>query len=276
MHAPELPSEPGGLAAFGSRLRGARLAKNLNLEDLAAKLCMRPEQIAALEAGDRQQWPEDAFAIAQVRRLATSLGLEADLLVSELRILLQQVPDVIPSAAAIAVMGASSKRTINTPNREEGTKDWISASTKPKTKKGVLPFAWLAGFAVLIGLGSIGFKQLNFKQLSFKQLSFNQLSGKKQEIKIQVSAPKIAAPAPTNKNLRLIANQNAWLAVRELDGKKLIFEGKFKGTRIFALGKGLELRSGRPDLVQVQFGTAAAKPLGRIEVIEWVKFMPPR
>jgi len=261
LHAPELPSEPGGLAAFGSRLRGARLAKNLNLEDLAAKLCMRPEQIAALEAGDRQQWPEDAFAIAQVRRLATSLGLEADLLVSELRILLQQVPDVIPSAAAIAVMGASSKRTINTPNREEGTKDWISASTKPKTKKGVLPFAWLAGFAVLIGIGSIGVKQL---------------SGKKQEIKIQVSAPKIAAPAPTNKNLRLIANQNAWLAVRELDGKKLIFEGKFKGTRIFALGKGLELRSGRPDLVQVQFGTAAAKPLGRIEVIEWVKFMPPR
>ena len=266
MHAPELPTEPGGLAAFGSRLRGARLAKNLNLEDLAAKLCMRPEQIAALEAGDRQQWPEDAFAIAQVRRLATSLGLEADLLVSELRILLQQVPDVIPSAAAIAVMGASSKRTINTPNREEGTKDWISASTKPKTKKGVLPFAWLAGFAVLIGLGSIG----------FNQLSVNQLSGKKQAIKIQVSAPKIAAPAPTNKNLRLIANQNAWLAVRELDGKKLIFEGKFKGTRVFALGKGLELRSGRPDLVQVQFGAAAAKPLGRIEVIEWVKFMPPR
>ena len=266
LHAPELPSEPGGLAAFGSRLRSARLAKNLNVEDLAAKLCMRPEQIAALEAGDRQQWPEDAFAIAQVRRLATSLGLEADLLVSELRILLQQVPDVMPSAAAIAVMGASSKRTDNTPNREEGTKDWISASTKPKTKKGVLPFAWLAGFAVLIGLGSIG----------FNQLSVNQLSGKKQAIKIQVSAPKIAAPAPTNKNLRLIANQNAWLAVRELDGKKLIFEGKFKGTRIFALGKGLELRSGRPDLVQVQFGAAAAKPLGRIEVIEWVKFMPPR
>jgi len=261
LHAPELPTEPGGLAAFGSRLRRARLAKNLNVEDLAAKLCMRPEQIAALEAGDRQQWPEDAFAIAQVRRLASTLGLEADLLVSELRILLQQVPDVIPSAAAIAVMGASSKRTFNTPNREEGTKDWISASTKPKTKKGVLPFVWLAGFALLIGLGSIGFKQL---------------SGKKQAIKIQASAKKITAPAPTNKNLRLIANQNAWLAVRELDGKKLIFEGKFKGVRIFALGKGLEVRSGRPDLVQVQFGTATAKPLGRIEVIEWVKFMPPR
>ena len=261
MHAPELPTQSGSLAAFGSRLRGARLAKNLNLEDLAAKLCMRPEQIAALEAGDRQQWPEDAFAIAQVRRLATSLGLEADLLVSELRILLQQVPDVMPSAAAIAVMGASSKRTNNTPNREEGTKNWINPSTKSKSKISVLPFAWLAGFALLIGLGSIG---------------FNQLSSKKQAIKIQVSAPKIAAPAPTNKNLRLIANQNAWLAVRELDGKKLIFEGKFKGTRVFALGKGLELRSGRPDLVQVQFGAAAAKPLGRIEVIEWVKFMPPR
>ena len=261
MHAPELPTEPGGLAAFGSRLRSARLAKNLNVEDLAAKLCMRPEQIAALEAGDRQQWPEDAFAIAQVRRLASSLGLEADLLVSELRILLQQVPDAMPSAAAIAVMGASSKRTDNTPNREEGTKNWINPSTKSKSKISVLPFAWLAGFALLIGLGSIG---------------FNQLSSKKQAIKIQASAQKITAPAPTNKNLRLIANQNAWLAVRELDGKKLIFEGKFKGTRVFALGKGLELRSGRPDLVQVQFGATAAKPLGRIEVIEWVKFMPPR
>ncbi|WP_461564703.1 helix-turn-helix domain-containing protein, partial [Synechococcus sp.] len=181
LHAPELPSEPGGLAAFGSRLRSARLAKNLNLEDLAAKLCMRPEQIAALEAGDRQQWPEDAFAIAQVRRLASSLGLEADLLVSELRILLQQVPDVMPSAAAIAVMGASSKRTDNTPNREEGTKNWINPSTKSKSKISALPFAWLAGFAVLIGLGSI----------YFKQLRFNQLSSKKQAIKIQASAQKI-------------------------------------------------------------------------------------
>jgi transcriptional regulator with XRE-family HTH domain len=264
--APELPTEPGGLAAFGSRLRSARLRENLNLDDLAAKLCMRPEQIAALEAGDRQQWPEDAFAIAQVRRLATTLGLEADLLISELRILLQQVPDVIPSAAAIAVMGASSKRTTNTPTREEGTKDWINASTKSKNKIGALTFAWLAGFALLIGLGSIYFKQLNFKQLI----------SKKQAIKTQPSAQKIPAPAPTIKNLRLIANQNAWLAVRELDGKKLIFEGKFKGVRIFALGKGLEVRSGRPDIVQVQFGTAAAKPLGRIEVIEWVKFMPPR
>ena len=266
MPAPELPTEPGGLAAFGSRLRSARLRENLNLEDLAAKLCMRPEQIAALEAGDRQQWPEDAFAIAQVRRLATTLGLEADLLVSELRILLQQVPDVIPSAAAIAVMGASSKRTTNTPTKEEGTKDWINASTKSKNKIGALTFAWLAGFALLIGLGSIYFKQLSFKQLI----------SKKQAIKIQASAQKITAPAPTIKNLRLLANQNAWLAVRELDGKKLIFEGKFKGVRIFALGKGLEVRSGRPDLVQVQFGTATAKPLGRIEVIEWVKFMPPR
>ncbi|MEY4356097.1 MAG: hypothetical protein RLZZ89_1165 [Cyanobacteriota bacterium] len=266
MPAPELPTEPGGLAAFGSRLRSARLRENLNLEDLAAKLCMRPEQIAALEAGDRQQWPENAFAIAQVRRLATTLGLEADLLVSELRILLQQVPDVIPSAAAIAVMGASSKRNTNTPTREEGTKDWITASTKSKNKLGALTFAWLTGFALLIGLGSIYFKQLSFKQLIIK----------KQAIKIQASSQIIPAPAPTIKNLRLLANQNAWLAVRELDGKKLIFEGKFKGVRIFTLGKGLEVRSGRPDIVQVQIGAAAAKPLGRIEVIEWVKFMPPR
>ena len=262
MSTPEHPTESSELLAFGERLKQGRLQQGLDLDGLATRLCMRKEQIIALESGDRSLWPERVLAIAQVRRLAEALGLDATDLIANLRQSLDQIPPEAPSSAALAVMGASSKHGQKIPDREEGTKNWLAVSTKQKRTNGLNIFAWLFPIALLIGLGTFGFHEL----------------AKLQKTTITSPAPSTKPTLKTKKavisGLRLVSKQKAWLAVRRLQDKKIIFEGNFQGSRIFNLANGLEVRSGRPDLVQVQSADGSFKKLGRIDLIEWVKFMP--
>ena len=112
---------------------------------------MRPDQIEALETGDRGRWPEQAFAIAQLRRLAEALKLDPEPLVADLRELLSQQPRDQPSLAASAVMRAGELRGNSQMPREEGRRDWISA-TAPQAKPWLKPLALMA----LLGIGGIG------------------------------------------------------------------------------------------------------------------------
>jgi hypothetical protein len=52
----------------------------------------------------------------------------------------------------------------------------------------------------------------------------------------------------------------------------VIFEGLLEGKATFALGGGLEVLAGRPDLVIAAVGTARGEPLGPIERVNWYRF----
>ena len=65
----------------------------------------------------------------------------------------------------------------------------------------------------------------------------------------------------------------SWLAVRSIDGTTL-FEGTVQGQRSFPLGRGLEVRAGRPDLVTARVGAGPARVRGPIEQIRWWSFRP--
>jgi cytoskeletal protein RodZ len=47
--------------SIGARLRNARLAKGLTLEDVAQTTCIRPEKLAAIEADDYSGFPSMAW-----------------------------------------------------------------------------------------------------------------------------------------------------------------------------------------------------------------------
>ncbi|MEB3331473.1 MAG: hypothetical protein VKI83_03135 [Synechococcaceae cyanobacterium] len=66
----------------------------------------------------------------------------------------------------------------------------------------------------------------------------------------------------------------SWIQVRTLRGQTL-FTGTLEGTRRFSIGSGLEVRSGRPDLVQYRNGLQPARGLGPIEAIQWHRLLPP-
>ena len=232
------------------------MEQGLDTTSLAKRLNMRSEQIEALESGDPQGWPERAFAIAQVRRLAGALQIDADALVADFQQQLEATNLPAHSSAAVAVMQASEKRD-NTAlkTREEGKRDWISQRAK-KPKPRWQPIG--IGLAVLVALGAISLVR-------------------QQPAPKQVAKPAVPASVPRQQalELELVSVEPIWLAVRAQGEQKLVYEGNFQGKKLFPLGKGLELRSGRPDLVKIRLGEQPAKALGSIDRIEWVSIKPP-
>ena len=62
----------------GAVLRRARMAKKMDVRDIAAYLCIRPRFLEALENDNTKELPGDAYAQGFVRSYAAYLGLDAD------------------------------------------------------------------------------------------------------------------------------------------------------------------------------------------------------
>ena len=285
MSATEPSADQISLASLGGRLRQERLRQQIELPALAQRLHMRPDQIEALETGDRGRWPEQAFAIAQLRRLAEALKLDPEPLVADLRELLSKQPSDQPSLAASAVMRAGELRGNSQVPREEGRRDWISA-TAPPPKPWLKPLALLA----LLGIGGIG-AMLFLLRSQPKPAGLPSAAPRKQSLakppgKTAYKTPEKAAEKPQKplttpqkpsaSSLQLSSKETVWLAVRELPNQKMLFQGNLSGVKSFPLGLGLQVRAGRPDLVQVQLNGQTKGVLGPIERIEWVTLTPPK
>lgn len=117
------PSNPGSVLLQG------RTALGLSREQLAERLHMRPHQIEALECHQKERWPEAVFTIAQVRRLAAALGLDAEPVVEAFRAdLNQRTKEASPAAKAVFQLGRSEPTAQS--KREEGQRDWLHESKK--------------------------------------------------------------------------------------------------------------------------------------------------
>lgn len=223
---------------------------------------MRPDQIEALEQGATDRWPERAFAIAQVRRLATAMGLDAEALVADLRLVLDQVQT--PSVAATAVMRASADRVARLPAQRQR----VFRSSTPSRRPARPQRLWLLLPLLLLGFGA-GIAAV-----------VASLQGRRPPAEVPTAQvptavqPRTPRPAlaPT---LEVSSGEPAWLTVRAVGASTVLFDGTLQGRRSFPLGRqGLELRSGRPDLVQVRQGSGPQRPLGPIDRIAWVAFKP--
>jgi len=79
----------------GERLSQAREARGLSVDDVASALKLGPRQVAALEAGDWQSLPGNAFARGFVRNYARYLELEVGPLMAALDQVLKQPADTL-------------------------------------------------------------------------------------------------------------------------------------------------------------------------------------
>ena len=62
--------------SIGARLRKARLDRGLTLEDVAQSTCIRPDKIAALEAGDYKPFPSMAYCRGFLTLYGKHLGVD--------------------------------------------------------------------------------------------------------------------------------------------------------------------------------------------------------
>lgn len=94
----EVPDESGGHHGIGDLLRAERLRRGEDLDDVAARLRLRPEQLRAIEDGAYDVLPGTTYAIGFVRSYAGYLGLDAQEAVERFKRETQGAP--APSALA--------------------------------------------------------------------------------------------------------------------------------------------------------------------------------
>ena len=270
-----LPSSPGTnpsppeLMALAAAITQARLAAGLSVAALAKKLNMGVEQLEALESGDLDRLPEQVFVIAQARRIAQSLGVTID---AEIQALRQS--------------GSLNTRPIELQNlklKAEPMDPRGSAANQAPRGNGVVPVLASLALAGGVAAGSVALWQqwqgrqlatIQAKQVQTKQVQTKPVQIKTAHTKQGQTAAKALAQTGAN-SLTLSSGSNTWLEVKTLKGKQL-FRGDFKGRKGFPLNQGLRVLAGRPDLLLVQVGGTAARPLGSISDVTWQTFAAPK
>ena len=272
-----LPSSPGTnpsppeLMALAAAIAQARLAAGLSVAALAKRLNMGVEQLEALESGDLDRLPEQVFVIAQARRIAQNLGVTIDAEIQALR----QSGSL--NTRPIELQNLKLKAELEAPRGPE-------ANQAPRGN-GMVPV--LASLALASGVAAGGFalwqqwqgrqqQAIQPKPVLTTPVEVKPVQTKKAPTKqAQASAKDQALGQTEATSLTLSTGTNTWLEVKTLKGKQL-FRGDFKGRKGFPLNDGLRVLAGRPDLVLVQVGTAAARPLGPISEVKWQTFAAPK
>jgi cytoskeleton protein RodZ len=233
------------LVDLGQRLRRAREGRGIGLAELADRLHLAPEQLIALEDGDRLHLHEPVFVIAQAKRVAQALGVDVSEQVESLRH--SRLMDIPPAAAAPPAPGLAPRAA---PGPEDaglaGPSSWGLAAA-------------VAGLTLLLGVGiAQAIRQWGPRPQSSPPASTSHRGGG------QPASPGV---------LLLRSAEPSWVEVRDADGQTL-FSGLLEKEARFRLGQGLRVLAGRPDLVTVSIGGDAPRRLGTISEVEWQDFPP--
>jgi cytoskeletal protein RodZ len=264
------------LVSLGKTLAEAREAQGIPLAVLAEQNYLSADRLSALESGDHTRLPERIYLIAQARRVATSLGLDADQLTESLLdihlpgVSRRSAPSPAPTSAG-QPSGSVARVSLAAPAmapRDPSSAVQLPSTQKPLRRGGL---TWLlaggAGVLALVAGLAIGTKQI--------QPSSSNLAKPASTTSASVKPASSAKPADPGKpslgSLLLTSREPSWLEVRNGEGKEL-FRGLFTGTGTFSLGEGLEVLAGRPDLITVTTASGESQTLGTIEQIRWHQF----
>jgi transcriptional regulator with XRE-family HTH domain len=303
---PHLPE----LNALGQSLREARQANGLSLENLATRLNMGREQLEALESGDRQRLQEPVFVIAQIRRVAGSLGLNVDALIQALRAnpdfhakvtpvappaakraRSQAAPPAVTAGATGATAGATGATAgatgaaagatgaaagaieVAAPAARPAPGPAFPAAARPNSGPGRPPLPAL--LLALTATAAVAAFVLALQRGGIRLASSPAPPALPPPAPVAAPKPLPAArPTPSAPDSLVLKTRGvSWINVITNDGRSL-FEGNLKGERSFPLGKGLRVMAGRPDLVMVRVGEGPARVLGRIDQLVWHRFRP--
>ena len=224
---------------IGTRLKAAREAQGMSLDDVAAKTRVPIRHLQHIEKGEWDDLPATTYSVGFARAYATAVGLNAAEIGTELR----------------AHLGAAHANP-------------IPSYYEPADPARVPP-RWLAIVAVVIAALLVA-GYLFWRNNAVGSVDDNEVAG------VQAAPPEQAAqqpattaapqPAPSSASgpVVLTATNDVWLRVYEAGGAKL-FEGTLKaGDRyeVPATAKQPQIRTGRPDAIQAVVGSTTIPALG--------------
>lgn len=248
------------LVSLGRTLAEAREAQGIPLAVLAEQNYLSADRLDALESGDHTRLPERIYLIAQARRVATSLGLDADQLTEPL--LEIHLPGVkrtaAPSSAPVARVSLAAPAMAP---RDPSSTAQLEPARKPRRVGVTWLLAGVAGVVALVVGLALGWKPSQPKATNPTRPPAG----------AEASTTISPAGKPSQGSLQLSSREPSWLEVRNGEDKEL-FRGLFTGTGNFSLGSGLKVLAGRPDLITVTTASGESETLGTIEQISWQQF----
>ncbi len=222
------------VATVGQRLRVAREAKGLTLEDVAAQTRIPRRHLESLENSDWERLPAPTYTTGFAKSYASSVGLDRGEIYDALRV---EMGGVRPVHQTSEVFEPADP-----------------ARTMPKW----LVFGAIAAVLVLVLVMS----WLN-------ERSFSGPDNVTNEIVAETAEPVAATPPPTapvqtaSGPVVITANEQVWLQVK--DGATVLKAGLLEVGQSFevpATATAPVLTTGKPEAIRISVGTADAPPVG--------------
>lgn len=218
----------------GQRLRTAREAQGLSLEDIAARTRIPTRHLESLENSEWQRLPAPTYTIGFAKSYAGVLGLDRSEIGDALR---QEI-------------GGSQLAVRPDPQVFE-----------PADPARVMP-KWLL-IAALLGLVAL---VAAFLFLRDRELEAPDVVAPAEQSAPAPVAPVATAPA-TNATgpVVITATEPTWIQVNERPGGQRLFQGELAAGQSFtvpATASAPVLRTGRPQSIRINVGTTQAPPVG--------------
>ncbi len=224
-------TEPDDVVTVGQRLKEAREAKGLSVEDIAAQTRIPTRHLSSLEVGDWDKLPAATYSIGFAKNFASAVGLDRDEIGDQLR----------------AEMGGYRQATAYTEVYEAAD----PARTMPK--------GLVIGALALLALVVLALTWMNNRSLEADEPVAEAAN---------VAAPveNVTAPAPTPAAagpVVLTANEPVWIEVK--DGNAVLRQGELatgQSYEVSATAVAPVLMTGKPEALRISVGTADAPPVG--------------
>jgi transcriptional regulator with XRE-family HTH domain len=216
--------------SVGQRLRAAREAKGLTIEDVASSTRIPTRHLLSLEDSDWSKLPASTYSVGFAKNYAGAVGLDRAEIADQLR---TEMGSELPAHYTNA--------TVENFEPVDGTR---------ALPKGIVVGALVALVAVILLL----------TWLSNREISGND-AGAEAPVETQAAAP-VATPA-TLDPVVITANDKAWIEVR--DGATVLMQGELAAGQSFevpATATAPTLTTAKPEALRISVGTGDAPPVG--------------
>ncbi len=224
-------TEPDDVVTVGQRLREAREAQGLSVEDIAAQTRIPTRHLTSLELGEWDKLPASTYSIGFAKNYAGAVGLDRNEIGDQLR---TEMGGYRPAAAYTEVYEAADP-----------------ARTMPKG----LVIGALVLLAVIV---------LALTWLSNRSLEADEPVAESANVATPVDNAVAPAPAPATAGpVVLTANEPVWIEVK--DGNAVLRQGELatgQSYEVPANAVAPVLTTGKPEALRISVGTADAPPVG--------------
>jgi cytoskeleton protein RodZ len=227
-------TEPDDVVTVGQRLREAREAKGLSVEDIAAQTRIPTRHLSSLEESDWDKLPAATYSVGFAKNYAGAVGLDRAEISEQLR----------------AEMGGT-RLPVAHPEIYE-TADPARA----------MPKGLVIGALALLVLVVLALSWLSNRSMQADQ-PVAEASDATEPVAPAVAAPATPAPAPGTGPVVLTATEPVWIEVK--DGATVLKQGQLAAGQSFevpATAAAPVLTTGKPEALRVSVGAAQAPPVG--------------